>query len=270
VKPSHTDGRLPVARLYDALAGLERGGWEKRLIAEQRADDGESFPVFAYFNGRPAERVIIGGIHGREPAGSNAIAAFADRLVALGREVPILVLPLLNPWGYLHDSRYGPSGKSVTDADYFLGRADGPSCPEAASILSWILGRASIAPGAAAIDLHEDPVFEEPGYVFEGRGSYLYATGAAAATHPVTERVAGYLHTCSQPLAMTGTTRFGEALVRGMIVDSEDGSVDELLAKKKGCSPVLTTELVLRSRTDPPLPERVAAYVGTLEAFFAG
>jgi hypothetical protein len=51
-------------------------------------------------------------------------------------------------------------------------------------------------------------------------------------------------------------------------VDTEDGSIDELLARKRGCSPVITVEIALHGETTPPLPERVATYVGVLDAFF--
>jgi hypothetical protein len=127
---------------------------------------------------------------------------------------------------------------------------------------------ADLAPHSAVLDLHEDPIYEAPGYRFEGRGSYLYATGLGAARHPITRRVAEWLRTCPLPLVMGGLTRFGEALDQGMIVDSEDGSIDELLARKRGCSPVITTELVLKSEQDPPLADRVNVYLGLLDAFF--
>lgn len=262
------DGRPSTEELLEAFGRLERAGWEKRLIASQLDDGGERLPIYAYESGRPAERVVIGGIHGREPAGANAIARFVDRLVELGRKRPILLLPLLNPWGYRHDSRYGPTGASVSDSDYWLGRSDRPACAEAEAIVTWLLERASVAPGAAVLDLHEDPVFEEPGYRLDGRGSYLYLTGTGAADTAAARRVTGYLRACRLPLILAGTTRFGETLHDGVIVDTEDGSIDELLAKELGCSPVITTELILRSRTDPPLDERVGVYLGALEAFF--
>jgi len=262
------DGRPDVAELHGAYDRLVQAGWERIPLAGQATEAGTVFPICAYASGPRAERVVIGGIHGREPAGAIALARFVDRLIEQGASRPVLALPLLNPWGYHHHQRYAPSGQSVSDSDFWLGRSPEPACPEAEAIITYLLHRASLAPQAAVLDLHEDPIYEAPGYRFEGHGSYLYATGLGAARHPITRRVAGYLRGCALPLVLDGLTRFGETLDQGMIVDSEDGSIDELLAKKLGCTPVITTELVLKTELDPPLADRVGAYLGLLDAFF--
>ena len=268
MKPLATDGRPSVADLHRAYDRLVLAGWRKVQLVEQVMDSGTVLPVCAYFNGAQAERIVLGGIHGREPAGAMALARYVDRLIELGASCPILVMPLLNPWGYHHHQRYGPSGHSVSDSDHCLGRAPEPACPEAAAITAYVMAQAGMAPHAAVLDLHEDPIYEAPGYQFEGRGSYIYATGIGAAKHPITRRVADYLRGCPLPLVMDGQTRFGETLNRGLIVDSEDGSIDELLAKVKGCTPVITTELVLKGEQDPPLSDRVDVYLGLLDVFF--
>jgi hypothetical protein len=195
------------------------------------------------------------------------LARYADRLVDLGREHGILLLPLLNPWGYSRHVRYGPSGQSVSDSDHLLGRSATPACPEAAAITAFVTEGARVASGAAVLDLHEDPVYEDPG-ILEGTGSYLYAAGDGALQHPITRRVLRSLEVSHLSLVRDGLTRFGERLVEGVIVDTEDGSIDELLARRCRCSPVLTAEITLRSATDPPLPERVAHCLRVLDAFF--
>jgi hypothetical protein len=224
--------------------------------------------VFAWLNATSVDHVLIGGIHGREPAGAVALARYAGRLAELGRSRSILLLPLLNPWGYSRHVRYGPSGQSVSDSDHHLGRAAAPACPEAAAITAFVLDPARVASGAAVLDLHEDPVYEDPGYHLEGSGSYLYVSGPGALEHPVTRRVRRCLEEGPLPLVKDGVTRFGERLADGVIVDTEDGSIDELLAKKRACSPVLTAEIVLRSETTPPLPHRASFYLAVLDAFF--
>ena len=262
------DGRPSIAALHRAFNRLERAGWLCMPIAEQRLDAETVLPIWAYASGGMAERVVLAGIHGREPAGAVALARYVDRLLDLGAERPILVLPLLNPWGYRHHERYGPSGQSVSDSDHWLGRATAPACPEAEAITDFMMNHAHLAAGAAVLDLHEDPIYEASGYAFEGQGSYYYVIGDGAAQHPITQRVGAYLRNSALPLVLEGQTRFGETLEQGLIVDSEDGSIDELLARKRGCSPVLTTELVLKGEQDPPLAARVDVYLGLLEAFF--
>jgi hypothetical protein len=93
-------------------------------------------------------------------------------------------------------------------------------------------------------------------------------SGEGGLEHPVARRVYRCLEACALPLIKEGVTRFGEGLVDGVIVNTEDGSIDELLYKKRACSPVITAELILRSETTPPLSERVSTYVEVLDAFF--
>ena len=266
--PGVGDGRPPIADIHGACDRLLASGWRRLELAAQVTEAGESLPILAYLNAASVDHVLIGGIHGREPAGAVALGRYADRLADLGRSRSILLLPLLNPWGYSRHVRYGPSGQSVSDSDHLLGRAEAPACPEAAAITAFVLDAARIAPGAAVLDLHEDPVYEDPGYRFDGDGSYLYVTGEGGLGHPATRRVHRCLEESPFPLVKEGVTRFGERLVDGVIVDTEDGSIDELLARKCRCSPVLTTEIVLRGERTPPLPERVSLYVDVLDAFF--
>jgi hypothetical protein len=266
--PGVGDGRPSVADVHASCDVLLGAGWRRVEITSQVTEAGESLPIPAYLNASSIDHVLIGGIHGREPAGAIALSRYAERLVELGRGRSLLLLPLLNPWGYSRHLRYGPSGQSVSDSDHLLGRAAAPACPEAAAITAFVLDAVRVNPGAAVLDLHEDPVYEDPGYHLEGHGSYLYVAGDGAREHPVARRVHRCLEASPFPLVQVGVTRFGERLVDGFIVDTEDGSIDELLARKRRCSPVITTEIVLHGETTPPLPERVAAYLDVLDAFF--
>jgi hypothetical protein len=262
------DGRPAIADIHGQCDALVVHGWRRVEVAAQVTEHGESLPIPAYFNSTSVDRVLIGGIHGREPAGAIALARYVGRLVDLGLSQGILLLPLLNPWGYSCHVRYGPSGQSVSDSDHLLGRSAAPACPEAAAITAFVLDAVHINPGAAVLDLHEDPVYEAPDYHLEGWGSYLYFSGEGCLEHPVARRVYRCLEAGSLPLIKEGVTRFGERLVGGVIANAEDGSIDELLWKKRACSPVITAELILRSETTPPLSERVSTYLKVLDAFF--
>jgi len=266
--PGVGDGRPSIADIHRPCDGLLASGWRRVEIVAQLTETGESLPILAYFNSTAVDHVLIGGIHGREPAGAVALAAYADRLQELGATRSILLMPLLNPWGYARHVRYGPSGRSVSDSDHCLGRSPAPACPEAAAITSFVLDAVHVNPGACVLDLHEDPVYEDPAYHLEGHGSYLYLSGEGALDHPVAGRVRRCLETSPFPLIGEGVTRFGERLVDGVVVDSEDGSIDELLARRRACSPVITTEIALRDAATPPLAERVSVYRAVLDAFF--
>jgi predicted deacylase len=266
--PAVGDGRPPIAEIHGACDALVASGWRRVEVAAQVTESGESLPIPAWLNTTSIDRVLIGGIHGREPAGAVALARYAPRLAEHGRSHGVLLLPLLNPWGYSRHVRYGPAGQSVSDSDHCLGRATSPACPEAAAITAFVLDVVRIEPGAAVLDLHEDPVYEAPEYHLEGRGSYLYVSGEGGPGHPVAQRVYRCLEASAFPLVKEGVTRFGERLVDGVIVDTEDGSIDELLARRRACRPVITAEIVLRGETTPPLAERVSTYLDVLDAFF--
>jgi hypothetical protein len=266
--PSAGDGRPTLAEIFSAFDALRLAGWREVEIAAQPAPAGGVLPISAYVSAEPVDAVLIGGIHGREPVGPLVLARHVPRLVERGRAMGLIVMPLLNPWGYLHHVRYGPSGQSVTDSDHLLGRLPAPACPEAAAITAFVTAGVRIRPGAAVLDLHEDPVYEAPGYQFEGLGSYIYVTGAGAQAHPASRRVRSYLESSRLPLICDGVTRFGERLTNGTIVDTADGSIDELLARVVGCSPVITVENLLHAPDSPPLAERAEVYLGVLDAFF--
>jgi hypothetical protein len=87
-------------------------------------------------------------------------------------------------------------------------------------------------------------------------------------SHPIANRVVRCLESCSLPLIREGTTRFGERLIGGIIVNTEDGSIDELLYKLRACCPVITAETILHAENMPPLTARVATYLKVLDAFF--
>jgi hypothetical protein len=265
--PGVGDGRPSIAEVHRSCDVLDAAGWKRAEIAAQLTETGERLPILGWTNSPDVDTVLIGGIHGREPAGALALAAQAERLRDAGRTRSILLMPLLNPWGYSRHLRYGPSGRSVGDSDHCLGRAAAPACPEAAAITAFVLDAVRVNPGARVLDLHEDPVYEEPAYLLEGDGSYLYLSGEGAKDHPVAARVRRCLESGPFPLLREGATRFGERLVDGVVSDTEDGSIDELLARRRACSPVVTTEIVLRGPADPPLADRVSVYRAVVDAF---
>jgi hypothetical protein len=266
--PPIGDGRPTIAEIYRNCDELLTAGWQRVEVTAQATTEGEPFPIYAYFNSGHVDYVLIGGIHGREPAGAIANSRYAGKLRQLGRDRKILLLPLLNPWGYFHHLRYGPNGQSVSDSDHWLGRLPAAASPEAAAITAFVLNSITVNPGAAVLDLHEDPIYEIPDYHLEGWGAYLYISGEKCLEHPIAKRVVSCLKSSALPLIKDGTTRFGERLTDGIIVNTEDGSIDELLYKLRGCSPVITVENILQAEDAPPLPERVATYLKVLDAFF--
>jgi hypothetical protein len=236
------DGRLPVAALYRAFQALHEDGWlasSLAVSARQREGRNIALPIPALSTPKAGPAVwIIAGIHGEEPAGPNALAAGLEHLRALGREFPVVLLPLCNPLGYATDWRYldrrrweeGSPGASVGDAEHVLPDSARPerarnhraSSPEAAALVAHVLALAQTYPPALVVDLHEDELLDE---------GYIYSQGRDGAG--TARKLAGVLRAAGVPVKTAGGTRFGEEIVEGVVGPQSDGSLDELLAAEK-------------------------------------
>ena len=240
------DGRLPLGTImgrFDALS--TEHGW----IAETIHDypDTRGIAIKSWRTPHRGEALwILSGIHGEEPAGPNAIAANLSSLTQLADAgVPIVVIPLANPNAYRHNWRYPNTperdwkkggGYSVGDAEYLLPdletgtkpRADGASGPETAALTQHVLQLAQQYPPRLVLDLHEDELSME--------GGYIYSQGRQADGNPAGAEIIRLLQATGIPLRQSGKTRFGETIVQGVISRDDqggpirDGSIDELLA----------------------------------------
>jgi hypothetical protein len=279
--PTHPDGRVPLGELYDRYLELVERGWELDIVVHsQPAGRAQALPVIALRTPRRGAAVwILSGIHGEETAGPNAIAAAVDAIAALGEQRPVVLLPLLNPQGYVHNWRYlntatwsaDIDGQSVGDSSHLLPdpeqptapRAAAASSPEAAAITAWLLREARRYPPLVSIDLHEDNLIDE---------GYVYSQGRMGAADPLAALAVRVLREHGIPLKMSGETRFGEAINGGVIGPVTDSSIDELIsiervivAGKSAPGPGAATVLVFETpAAHLPLRQRVAAHEALL------
>ncbi|MBI4349553.1 MAG: succinylglutamate desuccinylase/aspartoacylase family protein [Elusimicrobia bacterium] len=244
--PYRADGRAELADLharYRELAG--RHGWiEETVFAYPQGER-----ILAWRTKQEGEALwLIAGIHGEEPAGPNAVARSVDRLAELAAAgVPVVLLPLCNPRGYAANWRYPNTsqrdwrkgGYSVGDAEHLLpdpkdparARTPRPPGPETAALTTFALGLAQRYPPRLALDLHEDELSTE--------GGYLYSQGARGKDDPAAREVIAALRGSEIPLRLSGKTRFGEPIVDGVVgldeqgAPIQDGSIDELLAARE-------------------------------------
>ena len=237
--PTHDDGRQPIGDLYRSYLSLLDQGWQLDVIAHsQPAGTEQSLPIIALRTPQAGEAVwILSGIHGEETAGPNAIAESIDAIAALGRQKPVVLLPLNNPhgyarnWRYLNTPTYSPEidGQSVGDSSHLLpdpedfgaARASAPSSPEAAALTAYVLAQAKSYPPRWSIDLHEDNLIDE---------GYVYSQGLLGGADPVATYAINLLREQGIPIKMDGETRFGEPIVNGIIGPVVDSSIDELMS----------------------------------------
>lgn len=240
------DGRLALAaimRRYDALAAQH--GWIAETIYAY--PDAPDVAIRAWRTPQQGPALwLLSGIHGEEPAGPNAIAANLDRLTQLAASgVPIVLIPLANPNAYRHNWRYPNTperdwktggGYSVGDAEHLLPdleqgtqpRAASAPGPETVALTQYVLRLAQPYPPRLVLDLHEDELSRD--------GGYIYSQGRQADDNPVGAEIVRLLQAAGIPLRQSGQTRFGETIVRGVISRDDrggpirDGSIDELLA----------------------------------------
>ncbi|HEX6572700.1 MAG TPA: hypothetical protein VF055_11805 [Steroidobacteraceae bacterium] len=239
------DGRAPLARIMQRFHELDaKHGWNVETLYAY--PDAPETQIKAWHTVTPGPALwVLSGIHGEEPAGPNAVARELDSLVEFARSgVPVVVIPLCNPKAYRHNWRYPNTaerdwrkgGYSVGDAEYLLPdlesgskpRATQASGPETLALTQYVLSLAKRYPPTLVLDLHEDELSTE--------GGYIYSQGRHADANPAGAEIVRLLQGSGIPLRRSGQTRFGETIVDGVISRGDkggpirDGSIDELLA----------------------------------------
>ena len=239
------DGRSSVEQLSRRFQSLAtEHGWQMDTVYQYPGTDAPA--IRAWRTAHRGEALwILAGIHGEEPAGPNAIAARLQSIIELAASgVPIVVIPLCNPKAYRSNWRYPNTserdwhkgGYSVGDAEYLLAdpatgdrpRAAGPPGPETKALTEFVLRLAKAYPPRLVLDLHEDELSTD--------GGYIYSQGSRATDNPVGAEVIHLLRESGIPIRQSGRTRFDEPIVDGVISRDDrgqpirDGSIDELLA----------------------------------------
>jgi hypothetical protein len=240
------DARLPLARLLERFGSLDREhGWQREDIYVHADDPALRITAWRTAHVGPA-LWLIAGVHGEEPAGANALQRELPVVVELARAgIPIVLVPVASPRAYRNHWRYpntperdwrAGGGYSVGDSEYLLPDLETGAAPRAAkapgpetlALTQFVLRTARTHPPLLVLDLHEDELSRE--------GGYIYSQGVNADANPVGAEVVRLLKASGMPLRSSGLTRFGEPIVDGVISRDDrggpirDGSIDELLA----------------------------------------
>lgn len=127
-----------------------------------------TYPIYQIYLassvGTPKHILITGGMHGDEPAGVEAVLQFLARdNTALLKNFSFLVIPCLNPYGYVHNTRETLGGIDINRAFETEDVAE-------VAIVKKALGQTQFS---LAIDFHED--YDATGfYLYEGKRDEKY------------------------------------------------------------------------------------------------
>lgn len=262
------DGRWPIEKLYESYATLLERSWIAELIYYQETET-TRLPVYCFKTPNPNLKlpgmIVLGGVHGEEPAPPIAFAKNIERLAQLiETKIPIAILPLLNPLGYTNNQRF-PNNiqESVGGADFVLPDPDNPSkprkfhpsCPEAGKLIPYLVKLIERYKPVLWIDHHED--LDDIQHLY-GQ-TYIYSQGLLGFEDPIAQKIVRILKEEGSNLAEGGKTSFNEPIKNGIVYCDEkgnpiqDSSIEELAAcgeiiknnkivPKHPISSVITTE----------------------------
>ena len=152
---------LPYPRSHDYRFLIQR--W--RALAKfsdlriRRFSESGGYPVYYLESHSPPAHAphiyLSAGIHGDEPASTEALLAWAENNKELTRDLQFVIFPCLNPWGLVHNKR-----NDVNDCD--INRGYRHNHPPVVKDQLALLGHARFD---LAINLHED---------YDAQGVYLY------------------------------------------------------------------------------------------------
>jgi len=232
------DGRRTIGELYTKLCELNKYGWVKEEIAFS-IERGIVQPVIAFRTRKRGKALyLISGMHGEEPAGPEAIAEPLESIIRLGEKMPIVLVPLCNPIGYMKDWRYlnqkrwekDGNGVGPTDAELWLpvrrrgnkARDNAPSCQEAFNLSNYLISQFRPYPPKAMIDLHEDEL---------AKAAYVYSHGKHGKDDRIALGILDLFKEMGIPL-LSGETRWKEKVNNGLVEVVPDGSIEDLFASE--------------------------------------
>jgi len=129
------------------------GGLKMEILAEEAG-----YPVFSIRSKALAATGGIyfsAGIHGDEPASTEALIAWAEANIAKIGSIPCLIFPCLNPWGLVNNNRLDWKGRDLNRVFHHDQAGSVHALKKLIKPLQFSL----------ALTLHED---------YDGQGVYLY------------------------------------------------------------------------------------------------
>ena len=224
------DNRISIKVIYSKLNQIAKNGlWNIETI--YNFDGFESYVLYSKITG-PAI-YLIAGIHGEEPAPPNAIYKKLNYINFLVEQnIPIVLYPLCNPIGYINNWRY-PNidkydeknvGNSVGDSEYLLKKNMKATSVYSEALTNIVLKLSKQYVPLISIDFHEDDMIDK---------GYIYSQGINGSNDIIAKKIVDKMVELKYPIMLSGKTRFNEPIINGMVSNSNDGSIDNLIASKQ-------------------------------------
>jgi hypothetical protein len=245
-----TDDYLFRHRAHDYPHLIERWRAVARRtgLAMRRFATGPEFNLYCVRSKRlPREGTIYmsAGIHGDEPAGTEALITWAEKNTRLLRRRPFLLVPCINPWGIVNNVRLDSRKRD-------LNRSFQDDTVAEIAALKRLMGRRRFSLG---LTLHED---------YDGQGIYIYEIQGATPYWGEALLDVARPHLPPDPRGMIEGREAVGGLVRrilDMSLFKEIGYPEAVYLHLQGCPRVFTIE----TPSEYGLDRRVRAQVAVIE-----
>ena len=193
----------------------------------------EDMPIFLVQNdhekGQP-NVLIMGGVHGEEPAGPWGILNVMMKLKLMKIHVNVSFIPIMNPYGFIHGIRFNKQLKSI-NSGYFRTKSGKPELTEEGKIFNKNFVRLSELARNGFLSCHED-VEEKHFFIYE----VIHDVKPDFICNELQQ--IGVRYFGKQPDGQTyqGTTK------DGVVMNEKDGTIDDYLFTIGGVHRAITTE----------------------------
>lgn len=236
---------------YTRLVKRWRAAAPKAGLALEVFAETESLPVLHLFSKKSlpgASSVYLSaGIHGDEPASTEALLAWVERNSTLARSLNLRIFPCLNPWGLIHNKRTDAEG---CDLNRCYRDCSKPLVAKHRSLVQK-------SNYDLALILHED---------YDAQGAYLYETSPVKPHWG--ERIIGAMarHMPPDPRRRIDTSHARDGIIRRRITaETMPDWPEAFLLHFQGTKRVFTLETASEFHIDT----RVEAHVAAIDAAIA-
>lgn len=112
------DGYKIIRDIMEEVVSVEDSSYIKKVKLIDVSDGKNQYPLFSFIINEKGNKkiLLVGGIHGDEPAGAHALIDVIKNAKDLSVKYPntsITIIPVLNPWGFVYDNLFNNEGINI-------------------------------------------------------------------------------------------------------------------------------------------------------------